>query len=196
MKDYKTIKQLPFGKLNGISEKTISAHYEKLYQGYVKKWAEIQEKLSLSDKSLANATYSEIRELKIEEGFASNAILLHEAYFDMLGGDGNAQGEIIEAISKDFQSLEKWQEEFKSLGLASRGWVILTYDFNDGKLHNYICDAHNQGGVWGTAPILVLDTYEHAYFSDYGSDKKSYIEVFFKNLNWQTVNKKFLKLKR
>ena len=194
MKNYKEIKNLPFKELKDISQKTIEIHWGKLYQGYVKKWQEIQERLKDVDKSTSNATFSDLRELKLEEGFAADAVLLHEAYFDILGGNGKPEGEIIEAISKDFVSFEAWQEEFKALGLAARGWVILAYDFNDGKLHNYIADVHNQGGIWGTAPILVLDMYEHAYFIDFGVDKKSYIEAFFRNLDWEKINKKYLKI--
>lgn len=44
MKKYEEIKKLPFQKLNGISDKAIENHYGKLYQGYVKKYSEIQEK--------------------------------------------------------------------------------------------------------------------------------------------------------
>lgn len=194
MKNYNEVKKLPVqkGGLKGISEKTLSVHHDNLYEGYVKKWQEIQEKLKGVDKSLANATFSEFRELKLEETFAANGILLHEAYFDVLGGDGKPRGEIVKALEKDFDSFNKWQEEFKALGLSARGWVVLAFDFNDGKLHNCLADVHNQGGIWGTAPILVLDVYEHAYFIDYGSDRKSYIEDFFANLNWQAVNKKYL----
>tara|TARA_Y100000310_G_scaffold38150_3_gene35778 strand:- start:26953 stop:27537 length:585 start_codon:yes stop_codon:yes gene_type:complete len=194
MKDYNQSKKLPFQKLNGISEKTIAIHHNKLYQGYLKKWQEIQEKLKTADKSSANATFSELRELKLEETFAANGVLLHEAYFDSLGGEGDPKGKIKEALIKDFGSFENWQEEFKALGMAARGWVILAFDFNDGKLHNYLTDLHNQGGVWGTSPLLVLDVYEHAYFIDYGSDRKSYIEDFFKNINWSVIDKKFQKL--
>ncbi len=194
MKKYDEAKELPFQELKGISSKTIENHYGKLYQGYVKKWQEIQERLNKVDQSNSNATFSDLRELKIEETFAANAIILHEAYFGVLGGDGKSKGEILEKISQDFGSFEAWQEEFKALGLAARGWVILAFDFNDGKLHNYIADAHNQGGVWGTSSILVLDVYEHAYFIDYGADRKSYIEAFFQNLNWEVINKKFEKI--
>jgi superoxide dismutase, Fe-Mn family len=194
MKKYEEVKKLPFqGSLVGISEKTISIHHDKLYEGYVKKWQEIQKKLRSVDKLAANATFSDLRELKLEEGFVSNAVLLHEAYFDVLGGNGKPGGEVVDAIAKDFGSFDIWQEEFKALGLSARGWVILAYDFNDGKLHNYLADIHNQGGIWGAAPVLVLDVYEHAYFIDYGSDRKSYVEDFFKNLNWELINKKFNK---
>jgi len=194
MKNYGEIKNLAFKELEGISQKTISIHHDKLYEGYVKKWQEIQEKLKKADKSLANATFSELRELKLEETFAANGVLLHEAYFDILGGEGKPKGKVVERIAKDFGSFENWQEEFKALGMAARGWVILAYDFNDGKLHNYLADWHSQGGIWGAAPLLVLDVYEHAYFIDYGSDRKIYIEDFFANLNWQAINKRYLKI--
>ena len=194
MKKYEEVKKLAFqGPLNGISEKTISIHYDKLYQGYVRKWQEIQEKLKNIDKTLANASFSDLRELKLEESFVANAVILHEAYFDVLGGKGKPEGGIIQAIEKDFGSFDKWLEDFKALGLCSRGWTILGYDFNDGKLRNFLLDAHNLSGVWGVSPILVLDMYEHAYFIDFGSDKKSYIDAFFQNLNWQMVDKKFEK---
>lgn len=193
MKNYNQIKDLPFKELSGISSKTIENHYGKLYQGYVKKWQEIQEKLKNADRVLANATFSELRELKVEETFSANAIILHEAYFDILGGDGRPAGEIVEALKSEFGSFENWQEEFKALGLSARGWVILSYDFNDGKLRNYIADSHNSYGIWGASSILVLDMYEHAYFIDFGADKKAYINVFFQNLNWEVIDRKFQK---
>lgn len=194
MKDYGIIKNLAFKELKGISQKTIENHWGKLYQGYVKKWQEIQEKLEKVDLTSANATFSELRELKVEESFAANGIILHEAYFGLLGGDGKPNGEIIEAIKKDFESFEEWVSNFKALAMASRGWVILAFDFNDGKLRNYIADAHNLYGIWGAAPILALDMYEHSYFIDFGTDKKSYIEAFFENLNWAAINKRYLKI--
>lgn len=194
MKKYNEIKDLPFKSLSGISEKTIQAHHGKLYQGYVKKWSEIQEKLATIDLTSANATYSDLRELKIEESFASNGVVLHEAYFSILGGNGEVPQEVRELLGKDFASFDKWLTEFKALGLCSRGWVVLAYDFNDGKFKNLLLDAHNLYGLLGVAPILVLDMYEHAYFMDFGADKKSYIETFFKNINWSAVQEKFLKI--
>jgi superoxide dismutase, Fe-Mn family len=108
MKGYKEAKKLNFQGLKGISQKTIENHYGKLYLGYVKKWQEIQDKLKQADKSLANATFSDLRELKVEESFASNAVILHEAYFDILGGNGKPEGKIINDIEMAFGSLENF----------------------------------------------------------------------------------------
>lgn len=186
------VKPLPFTKeLAGISRKTLDIHHGKLYTGYVNKRNEIEEKLKKADVAAANATYSEIGELKRQETFAANGVILHEAYFNVLGGNGRPSGPLVERIQKDFGSYESWEADFKAAGMAARGWVILAYDINDGRLHNYSSDVHNHGGIWGTVPIVVLDVYEHAYFIDFGADRKSYIEAFMKNLNWEASNKAF-----
>jgi len=190
-------KPLPFNKqLIGISEKSIQIHHDKLYAGYVNKRNEIEQKLATVDRSTANATYSDYGELKREESFAANGIVLHEYYFSVLGGEGQANFELMSELEKHFSSYEKWLEDFKAAGMVARGWVVLAYDFNTGKLHNYLCDAHNHGGIWGAMPIIVLDMYEHAYFIDYGSDRKTYIEDYVENLNWEKANQLFKSIKK
>lgn len=184
----KTAKPLKFSELPGLSRKQLSEHHDVLYAGYVKKTNEIRAKFKIAPREEANQTFSLIRELKLEETFALNGVKLHEGYFDNLGGDGIPSGVILQLIKEDFGSFESWAEEFNALGLAARGWVVLAYDWDDKKLRNYICDAHNQGGVWSCSPLLILDTYEHAYFIDYATGRKAYIEAFMKNVDWRSVN--------
>ncbi|MEK7149202.1 MAG: superoxide dismutase [Patescibacteria group bacterium] len=182
-------KPLKYSTLEGLSEKQLKEHHDVLYVGYVKKWNEIQEKLKTTDRSLANGTYSEFGELKREETFAMNGIRLHEGYFDtMISGGNEPSGAVKAMIERDFGSYEKWMEDFKALGVAARGWVVLAYDLDDQRLYNYLCDSHNQGGVWNSVAIFIMDVYEHAYFLDYATGRKAYIEAFFKNINWEFVN--------
>ena len=192
-------KPLPFKKpLKGISEKTLQIHHDKLYTGYVNKKNEIGEKLGefskgKKDLTPANQTYSELRALKDGETFAVNGVFLHEHYFDVLGGEGKPEGELADALAEKYGSIENFIEYFAACGMASRGWVVLAWNSHEGRLNIYTADVHNQGGVWGAIPILVLDVYEHAYFIDYGSDRKSYIEDYLKNLNWDEADKKYQK---
>ena len=182
-------KPLKYSTLEGLSEKQLKEHHDVLYVGYVKKWNEIQEKLKTTDRSLANGTYSEFGELKREETFAMNGIRLHEGYFDtMISGGNEPSGAVKAMIERDFGSYEKWMEDFKALGVAARGWVVLAYDLDDQRLYNYLCDSHNQGGVWNSVAIFIMDVYEHAYFLDYATGRKAYIEAFFKNINWEFIN--------
>jgi len=173
--------------LNGISLKSITEHF-KLYEGYVKKTNVIRNKLETVDKSLANAAYSEIGELKRQESFALDGVKLHEIYFGILGGDGKVAGRMAEMIIRDFGSIENWIADMTASGLSARGWVITSYDFAEKIVRNYSADAHNVGIIAGTVPLIALDVYEHAYFMDYGVNRKGYIEAFFKNLNWQKID--------
>jgi len=182
-------KPLKYSSLPGLSEKQLSEHHDVLYAGYVKKTNELRGKLATVDLTTANATYSDLRELKLEETFALNGVKLHERYFDNLGGKGGApEGTIADWIMEDFGSFEKWAAEFAACGLTARGWVVLAYDLEEKRLMNVICDVHNQGGVWGQVPLLVLDVYEHAYFIDYATARKKYIETFAANVDWSAVN--------
>ncbi|MBU6447642.1 superoxide dismutase [Patescibacteria group bacterium] len=182
--------------LDGISEKTMTEHY-KLYEGYVKKANEILEKLKSVDRSTANQTYSDLRELKLEFSFAVGGVKNHEIYFGHLGGKGGEPGgALAEKIKQDFGSFEAFKEDMKQTGIAARGWVWLAYDWQTGKLFNYLGDAQNTYPVWDATPIVALDTYEHAYWLDYGTGRGTYIDAFFKNLNWEVVEQCYGKIEK
>ncbi len=172
----------------GLSLKMVQNHF-KLYEGYVKKTNEIQEKLEGADKATANGVYSEFGELKRQETFAVNGMKLHEVYFGQLTGTGEPTGALKGMIEAEFGSIEAWKADMLATGVSARGWAILAYDLGDNHLHNYGSDAHNVGAVWGAIPLVALDVYEHAYFIDYGVDRKNYMEAFFKNLDWDGANK-------
>lgn len=180
-------KPLKYKSLPGLSEKQLKEHHDVLYAGYVNKLNEIEEKLEKADKTSANATFSDFRELKKEEVFSTNAIYLHEGYFDNLNNDTGKikpSSELAKLIERDFDSYEKWETDFRACGMVARGWVVLAYNLDDNKLHNYTSDVHDVGGVWSSIPILVLDVYEHAYFIDYQTGRKNYLETFMKNIDW------------
>ena len=175
-------------ELDGISRESVEAHY-KLYEGYVNKRNEIMGKLDELDVSSANQVYSEVRALKVDLSFAIGGIKNHEIYFDHLGGGGGEpDGAVRELLFRDFGSLENWRADLKATGMAGRGWAWTAYDWDEGRLFNYIGDAQNTFPVWNATPLIALDVYEHAYFLDFQTDRASYIEVFFANLDWKVVN--------
>ena len=154
-------KPLKYTSLEGLSEKQLKEHHDVLYVGYVKKTNEIREALKTADTAGANATYSQLGELKREETFALNGVKLHEGYFDNMGSASNAAVEPTETIrqwiEEDFGSVAKFLEDFRATGLAARGWVVLSFDLDEGKLRTYLCDSHNQGGVWNSVALLIMD---------------------------------------
>jgi Fe-Mn family superoxide dismutase len=175
-------------ELDGISRAAVEAHY-KLYEGYVNKRNEILEKLDGVDLSSANQVYSDIRALKLELTFAIGGIKNHEIYFEHLGGDGgNPGGAIDQLIQRDFGSVDRWRADLRATGMAARGWAWTAYDWDESRVFNYIGDAQNTFPVWNATPLVALDVYEHAYFLDFQTDRASYIDAFFDNLDWSAVN--------
>jgi len=168
-----------------LSERQLSEHM-KLYEGYCRKIDEIRNKLVLVERE-GNPTYSEIRELKLEEGFCVNAIKLHELFFENISQKREITNKALKTINDNFGNYENWKKEFLSIAISARGWVVLAYDLTDNKFYNYLSDMHNQGGVWNSVPIIVLDMYEHSYFIDFGANRKSYIEWFLEHINWKII---------
>ena len=175
-------------ELDGISRDSVEAHY-KLYEGYVNKRNEILGKLADADLSAANQVYSDLRVLKIELSFAVGGIKNHEIYFEHLGGaGGDPTGQSGDLIKRDFGSADAWRSDLKATGMGGRGWAWTAYDWDEGRLFNYIGDAQNTFPIWNATPLVALDVYEHAYFLDYRTDRASYIDAFFDNLDWATIN--------
>ena len=175
-------------ELDGISRASIEAHY-KLYQGYVNKRNEILGKLAGADLGSANQVYSELRALKVDLSFAVGGIKNHEIYFEHLGGDGGEPGGAVAGLLKrDFGSTDAWRTDLKATGMAARGWAWTAYDWDEGRLFNYLGDAQNTYPIWNATPLVALDVYEHAYFLDFQTDRGAYIDAFFDNLDWAVVN--------
>ncbi len=194
-----SIKPLPFAynALKGISEEVNKWHHDIHYAGYVNKRNEIEESLESVDKSKANANYSAYGEMKRRESFNASGQILHEIYWDNLGGDGSVDQslELVQKIIADFGSMEKFLEDFNACSMASLGWCITCFDPSDGRIHNYICDFHNNGAVWGAVPLVAIDVFEHAYYREYGPKRADYLKAYLGNVDWKKVNSKFLKVK-
>ncbi len=175
-------------ELDGISRASVEAHY-KLYEGYVAKRNEILGKLEGIDLSAGNQVYSELRALKVDLTFAIGGVKNHEIYFEHLGGGGgDPDGAIGGLIERDFGSVAAWRDDLRATGMAGRGWAWTAYDWDEERLFNYIGDAQNTFPIWNATPLVALDVYEHAYFLDYQTDRASYIDAFFDNLDWRVVN--------
>jgi len=184
-----TVKTYDFSTVKGISVKQLRQHYQ-LYEGYVKKYNEIGDILkNNTNLGTPNATYSEIRSLKLGESYALDGIKLHQLYFENLVGFHKPPSDkILNMIIKRYGSYVKFIQLLKDVALSMRGWAVLAIDTIDDNLHIFGLDAHDVGAIWGAHPLLVLDVYEHAYMIDFGIDRKKYVDTFIENINWDIVS--------
>jgi Fe-Mn family superoxide dismutase len=172
-------------KLSGLSEKLIVSHYENNYGGAVKRLNAIAERLTELD--FEKAPVFVINGLKREELIATNSMILHELYFDSLGGrGGEPEGALKRMIERDFGGIAAWQTQFTAMGKAlggGSGWVVLAYSARSGRLVNQWAADHTHA-LAGAVPIVALDMYEHSYHLDYGAKAAAYVDAFMQNIEW------------
>src|SRR3954447_12143073 len=175
--------------IKGISEKVLVSHYENNYVGAVKRLNAIGTQLAELD--FAKAPNFMINGLKREELIAANSMILHEIYFDGLGGGGAPSGSLADAITRDFGNRERWRTEFSAMGKAEgggSGWVILSYSPRDKRLVNQWAADHTTT-LAGGRPVLVLDMYEHAYHMDYGAAAAKYVDAYMEAIRRENAVK-------
>lgn len=178
-------------EVKGLSEKQLSAHI-KLYEGYVKKTNEIEQKLKTADRSTANFSFAgEFGELMRRRSVPFNGAVLHEVYFDNLVSAGEPEHDVRKMLTGEFGSMEKWEEDMKAAANTTTGWVLLTLDRTDNRVKHWILYEHQNFNPVAQDILLALDCWEHAFMIDYGIDKASYLKAFMQNINWETVNQRF-----
>jgi Fe-Mn family superoxide dismutase len=182
--------------LAGISAKTVEEHL-KLYAGYVKHANLIIEKISEYGKDAEKYAY-EIGELQRRFGFEWGGIRNHEYYFKSFegGSKGLPEGSTLKAaIAEEWGTFENWLTRFKALATTRGiGWAMLYRDTMTGRLMNAWVDEQHLGQLADCHIVLALDMWEHSFVADYQpSGKKKYVEDFFANLNWETIEANFKK---
>ena len=181
-----------------VSAETSDWHYNKHHKGYIAGLNVIEKGLETADKASANGNYSEFGELKRRTTWNHAGALLHDVYWEVMGGDGNTSKgpDVVKAIEKNFGSFENWKEDFKATAFAAKlsGWGVLTFDMlYSQRLLNVLVDEHHYGAIWGGIPLIACDVFEHAYYHKDGPGRAAYIENFINNLHWGRINERFLK---
>ncbi|MBN1561735.1 superoxide dismutase [candidate division KSB1 bacterium] len=179
-----------------MSPETSDWHYNKHHKGYVAALNAIEKELQTADRSKANGNYSQIGELKRRLTWNHSGALLHDIYWDVLGGDGDpSKGpDIKKAIEKEYGSFAAWLEDFKATAFAAKlsGWGLLVYDsLYSRRLLNVLVDEHQYGAIWGGIPLIACDVFEHAYYHKDGPGRANYIDNFIAHLHWQRINDRY-----
>ena len=175
--------------LTGLSKGLIESHWSNNYGGSVRALNETNRQLTaaLANPNLPAFVYND---LKRQHLMRSGSVVLHELYFDNLGGDGNPSADLRGLIGRAFGSYDRWETEYRRIaaGLGGgSGWVVLGYNRQFSALENYWMADHLHFPA-ATEALLVIDMYEHSYHMDYGAATARYIDAFFANIRWDVVS--------
>lgn len=178
--------------IQGLDRELVDMHMS-LYRGYVNQTNELLIKLRQISRSAQRSSLL-FGALSRRLGWEYNGMRLHELYFENFGGSGvlDPGSSLFLALKGAFGSLENWRREFIQLGNSRGvGWVMLAIDPKTGDFFNQWIDEHDIGALIGVRPLVVMDVWEHAYITQFGLNRGAYIELFLKNIDWNTAEQRF-----
>lgn len=173
-----------------ISRRTVDFHYGKHEKAYIDNLNNLIEGTEFADLPLEEIIHDAKGPLFNNASQAWN----HIFYFFSFSPDGGGEpeGELREAIDRDFGSFENFKKEFVDAGvkLFGSGWVWLSRD-NDGKL--FITQEGNAGNpiTKGLTPILTFDVWEHAYYLDNQNRRADALNALWDIIDWPIVEGRY-----
>ena len=179
-----------------IDAQTMEIHHTKHHAAYTSKLNDAVKGSDLEGKSieeiLENVSQHSATVRNNGGGYYN-----HNIYWDVIapGGAKQPEGELLDAISDSFGSLENFQESFVQAALTRFGsgwaWLVL----QEKKL--VVSSTPNQDNplmdvaeVQGT-PVLGIDVWEHAYYLKYQNKRPDYVNAFWTLINWDEVTRRF-----
>jgi Fe-Mn family superoxide dismutase len=178
-----------------IDYATMDEHYNAHYKKYMENLNE-----AIVEDGVENLTIEGIIKRVISIGskkLRNNAggFYNHQLYFDNISPNNNAYenagADLKALIEKDFGSFQQFKANFRSAGLDVFGsgwvWLVLIGD----KLK--IVKTKNQDNPLMSCNckiLLGMDVWEHAYYLKHKADRKSYIDDFFKVIDWKIVSER------
>lgn len=181
------IKKFDLPSLIDLSEKQVTAHLG-LYEGYVKHVNILREQITHLETDTEKNAYA-IMEVRRRLGFEFNGMRMHEFYFSQFekGAVSHTEGSVLEkTVAEKYGSWDAFIAHFSAVGMSRGiGWSVLYHDPVGNTPHIAWVGDHELGQLGSLPIILAMDMWEHAFMVDFlPSEKKQYVEAFFKNLNW------------
>jgi len=178
-----------------IDARTMEIHHSKHHAGYTSNLNTAIKGTDMEGKSIEELL-SGVSELPLAVRNNGGGFYNHKLFWEILGpGGGEPQGDLLDAIKRDFGSFDAFREVFNKAAATrfGSGWAWLISQ--DGKL--IVASTPNQDNplmdlaeVKGT-PVLGLDVWEHAYYLKYQNRRPDYINAFWNVVNWDAVAEKF-----
>ena len=187
------LKPLKLKEIPGfLSAAQIAPHHSAHYGGALKAIVAADSKLEESMKNGTPTDPAAFAHLKRLINSRGNSVILHECYFDGLSTtELKPSDNLRSAIESRFGSMAKWADDFIASAKEAAGWAMLVRHPVNKMLYNIVSDEHAMGVLWMAMPIVVIDTYEHAYYVDYQNRKAEYIEKFMSHIDWQEAERRF-----
>ena len=190
-----TLPDLPYdyGDLEPVlSANLLQVHHKKHHLTYVNNLNQAEEQLA---EAVAKGDVTSAIKFADAIKFNGGGHINHSIYWSNLSKDGGEpSGELLEAIKRDFGSVDKMKEMLstKAIAVQGSGWGWLGY--NKETQHMQLAVTSNQDTLQATTgliPLLTIDVWEHAYYLSYKNVRPDYVKNLWKIVNWRNVEERY-----
>lgn len=171
-----------------ISAEIMQLHHSKHHQTYVNNLNVAEDKLA---EAQAKGDTTTVIGLAGALRFNGGGHINHSIFWQNLAPNGGEPaGAVVEAIKRDFGSVEALQSQLSAATVAVQGsgWGWLGY--NKQKKALQIATCPNQDPLeasTGLVPLFGIDVWEHAYYLQYKNVRPDYVKAIWKVANWKDI---------
>lgn len=174
-----------------IVKEVLKVHHDKHHAGYVKGLNATLDKLG---QARAAGDFSQIKHLSRDLAFHGSGHVLHCLYWQSMTPKvevrkAGPQGDLRKTLEHNFGSLESFRGQFLAAAKAveGSGWAVLAFEPMGRRLVILQVEKHQNLTIWGAAPLLVCDVWEHAYYDQYQNRRGDYVDNFYELIDWRSV---------
>ncbi len=175
-----------------IDEQTMRLHHDIHHKGYVDGLNAAEDKLA---KARESGDFAAVQALQRAVAFHGSGHFNHVVFWENMGpkGGGTPGGALAAQITKDFGSFDRFRAHFSQAAttVEGNGWGVLAWHPMAGRLLVLASMNHQNQGVHGALPVLMLDVWEHAYYLKYQNKRAAYVEAWWNVVNWENVAARF-----
>lgn len=182
-----------------IDTETMNEHYNVHYKKYTDNLNDELEFIT-NDGSIASIVeiLSDYKKYTLKLRQNGGGYYNHFLYFENLSPFYNnfykdSSNKLKYSIVRDFGSYENFKEQFSKAGadVFGSGWVWL---IEKNGILSIVTTANQDNPIMAMScnVLLGMDVWEHAYYLKHLADRKSYIEDFFKVINWTVVSNRLM----
>lgn len=183
-----------------IDAKTMQIHHDLHHKAYVDGLNKALEGLA---KARETGDFAAVQQLSRLVAFHGGGHSNHTIFWNNMaaagkGGGGEPGGDLATAIRKDFGDFAKFKAHFSAAATAveGNGWGVLAWQPTLGSLTVQTMMNQQNLTILGSAPLLLLDVWEHAYYLRYQNKRAAYVEAWWNVVNWKDVESRFAKATR
>jgi len=180
-----------------VSGKIMELHHDRHHRAYVDGANKGVQRI-LEAREAQN--FDNIAALEKALAFNISGHVLHSIFWQNMSpnGGGEPQGELAEAINRDFGRFELFKAQMihAASTIMGSGWAALVWDPVIHRLGTTQIHDHQSEVTQGGLPLLVIDAWEHAYYLQYRTDKVKFFQALWNTWNWQDVAARFAQVQR